>query len=308
MATLTVTHSEKLTLNGASQGSTTTQTYSGINDVYKRILEVPSTEITLYTTSASAVGGSQFESDLMEYIRITNLDAANNVTIIMDAGDEVAYKIPAGDSFIITNHQSSWEGTASGADVVVTDGTAAVHRMTVTDGDLASGMVENEYVSLTDSKSLTKKYVIVDDNATTVATGDILLSTSDVGGTTAGSGNAGGIAVAINTTGSVATQNDFLVQFKAAIEHANGHGASSFTVSSVPGEADGAQYIDITSVYKGTSGNTLPTTDISQLAPTAQTAGVDASVAGLSTILTVNAISETTSSAGSKVELFIASK
>ena len=306
MATLTVTHTEKLTLNGATQGGTTTSTHTGINDVYKRILEVPSTEITLYTTSASAVGGSQFESDLMEYVRITNLDSANAVTLIMDAGDEVAYKIPAGDSFIITNHESSWEGTASGADVTVTDGTAAIYRYTITDGDAAHGMTEKQAVTIVDSKSLSKKYVLTFTDSGGVATGTVLASDSDTGAGTAGSSNVGGIAVGINS--SSGTQADYLTQLKAAIEHANGHGGSSFSVGSVSGTGDGAQTLDVTSVYKGTSGNNLPTEDVANLAIAQQTAGVDASVAGLSTITTVNAISETSSSAGSKVELFIASK
>ena len=67
MAALTVTITESLTLNGVSQGGSTIQTYSNVNEVYKRIIEVPSTEITLYTTNATAVGGSQFENDLLKY-------------------------------------------------------------------------------------------------------------------------------------------------------------------------------------------------------------------------------------------------
>ena len=51
---------------------------------------------------------------------------------------------------------------------------------------------------------------------------------------------ANSVAVAINTTGTLATQNDFLVQLKAAIEHANGHNGE-IVVSAVPTEANGAQ-------------------------------------------------------------------
>lgn len=306
MADLVTTISEKLTLNGDSHGSVRTKTITGINDSYKRILEVPSTKITLYTTDAATIGGSQFESDLMQYVRITNLDSTNAVTIIMDAGDEIAYKIPAGDSFIITNHESCWEGTASPADITVTDGTAAVYRYTVTDGDAAHGMTEKQAVTIIDSKSVSKKYVLTFTNSGGVATGTILASDSDTGAGTAGSGNVGGIAVGINSSST--TQSGYLTQLKAAIEHANGHGASSFSVGSVSGTGDGAQTLDVTSVYKGTSGNNLPTEDVTNLAIAVETAGVDAVVGGLSTVTTVSAISETSSSAGSKVELFIASK
>ena len=308
MADLITRITETLTLNGVSQGGITTKTITGINDVYKRIIEVPSTEITLYTTNTTDVGGSQFESDLIEYVRITNLDSSNSVTLIIDAtGDEAAIKLSAGSSFLLTKHESVLEGTANTADVTVTDGIKSIQRVTVADGDAASGMAENEYITLVDSKGVSKKYVVVDDNTTTVATGDILESTSDTGASTAGSANAGGIAVAINLPPATATtQNGFLVQLKAAIEHANGQ--PDFTVASVPGEADGAQNLDITSNYKGDSGNTVPVTDISQLTVSVSTSGVDASVAGLSTITTVFALAETSSSAGSKIEIFIASK
>ena len=38
MATLTVTHTENLTLNGSEEGKTNTQSITGINDVYKRVV------------------------------------------------------------------------------------------------------------------------------------------------------------------------------------------------------------------------------------------------------------------------------
>ena len=38
MATLTVTHKENLTLNGSEEGKTNTQSITGINDVYKRVV------------------------------------------------------------------------------------------------------------------------------------------------------------------------------------------------------------------------------------------------------------------------------
>ncbi len=305
MADLVTTISETLTLNGVQQGGTSSHTITGINDCYKRIIEVPSTEITLYTTNATAVGGSQFENDLIEYVRITNLDSANAVTIIIDAGDEAAIKIPAGTSFILTKHESILEGTANGADVSVTDGIAAVYRYTVTDGDAAHGMTEKQSVTIVDSKSVSKKYVLTLTNSGGVATGTVLASDSDTGAGTAGSGNVGGIAVGID--GSTTTQSGYLTQLKAAIEHANGHGAN-LSVGSVSGTGDGAQTLDVTSAYKGTSGNNLPTEDVDNLAVAQQTAGVDGSVGGLSTISTVSAIAETSTSAGTKIELFIASK
>ena len=147
-------------------------------------------------------------------------------------------------------------------------------------------------------------YVLTFTNSGGAATGTLLTAASDTGAGTAGSAYAGGIAVGIDS--SSALQQTFLAQLKAAIESANGHG-TNLSVGSAP-TGDGAQNLDVTSAYKGTSGNTLPTEDVSNLAVTQQTAGVDGYVAGLSTVATVSAIAETSASAGTKIELFIASE
>ena len=91
-ATMTVSISESITLNGKSQGGTTIKAISSISNVLKRQITCPSTaEITLYTTHASTVSGSQFDSDLISYVRITNLDDSNEVDIIITSSstDEV---------------------------------------------------------------------------------------------------------------------------------------------------------------------------------------------------------------------------
>ena len=41
MATLTVTLTEALTLNGSEQGGTVARPASGVNDIYKRIVSCP---------------------------------------------------------------------------------------------------------------------------------------------------------------------------------------------------------------------------------------------------------------------------
>ena len=142
--------------------------------------------------------------------------------------------------------------------------------ITVTDGDAASGMTEKQTINLISTDGTSRTYVLVDDNATTVATGDVLTSTSDTGASTAGSALAGGIAVAINLTGSASTQNAYLVQLKAAIEHANGHNGK-ITVSAVPTEANGNQAITVTQVETGLAGNTPITENLDNVTVTAFT-------------------------------------
>ena len=83
MADLTVTISEGLTLNGKAQGGTASKTITGINDVFKRIVTITNSETSLYTTTTASKAGSVFDWDLVKYARITNLDSANGVDLII---------------------------------------------------------------------------------------------------------------------------------------------------------------------------------------------------------------------------------
>jgi len=161
----------------------------------------------------------------------------------------------------------------------VDTGRKAYADITVADGDAASGMSENEYINIISTDGTSINYIIVDDNASTVATGDAVTSgATDVGSTTA---TRSGCAVTIDLTGSAETQNEFLVQLAAAIQSSNGHNAGSsnskITVSSVPGAANGAQTITLTQVTAGPEGNTAITTDISQITEADFTGGTNIS-------------------------------
>tara|TARA_R100001082_G_scaffold44665_1_gene23808 strand:+ start:325 stop:4605 length:4281 start_codon:yes stop_codon:yes gene_type:complete len=173
---------------------------------------------------------------------------------------------PTGYTVYVSNRSAS---NAITFDIINTAATATV---TVADGDAASGISEKQTIVLESTDGTSKTYVVVDDNATTVATGDILSSGSDTGASTAGGALAGGIAVAINLTGSTSTQNTFLVQLKAAIEHANGHNGK-ITVSSVPGSADGAQSITLTQGTQGGAGNTTVTEGLANVTATSFSGG-----------------------------------
>ena len=81
MANLTVTHTESLTLNGQEFGSTNILSISGINNVDKRIVTVPTSEVTLISLG-TAVGAGQFKEANVRYIRITNKDATNHLYIM----------------------------------------------------------------------------------------------------------------------------------------------------------------------------------------------------------------------------------
>ena len=136
----------------------------------------------------------------------------------------------------------------------------------VADGDAATGMAELEHVTITSTDGTTKRYVVINDNATTVTLGTVLEAGSDYGSSTLSAGDdaIGGIAVPVYLTGVATTQNGFLHLIKEAIEHANGHNGK-ILVGTVPTEANGAQSITITQATPGVDGNKSITSDISQI-------------------------------------------
>tara|TARA_R110000782_G_scaffold26478_1_gene67829 strand:- start:2 stop:1999 length:1998 start_codon:yes stop_codon:yes gene_type:complete len=132
----------------------------------------------------------------------------------------------------------------------------------VADGDAANGLTEKQHITLTSTDGTVKRYVLTNaasDGAT--ATGTVLSDSgdTDTGAGTAGADEDGGVAVSLNL--SSGTQNAYLVQLKAAIEHANGHNGK-ITVSAVPGQANGAQTITLTQAVAGAAGNTTTTENL----------------------------------------------
>ena len=71
--------------------------------MFKRIVAVPTSEVTLYTNHASNVGGSTFDEDDVKYVRITNKDGTNFVDLIVanSEADEFCLRLKAGHSFVL---------------------------------------------------------------------------------------------------------------------------------------------------------------------------------------------------------------
>jgi len=103
MANLTVTHTEDITLNGQQFGGTTIKSFSGINEISKRILTITTTEAIIATFSAAAASAGHFIAADVRYIRFTNRAAANFITLTFrnQDNDEVAIKLDAGQSFVL---------------------------------------------------------------------------------------------------------------------------------------------------------------------------------------------------------------
>ena len=115
MATLTTTIKEEITLNNNSYNNERSLDISSVNEVVKRIVTVSTTESGLLgfsTASSTDLSKSylagQFDEDDVRYIRITNLDSTNHLTLTFRDEDstEFAIKVDAGHSFIYPGDNS----------------------------------------------------------------------------------------------------------------------------------------------------------------------------------------------------------
>ena len=133
--TMTITITESLDVGTTIMDTATSVAEEiTVNDIYKRLITVPTSEITLYDTHASNVAGSTFDEDLISYVRVTNYgNAADNfVTLrITDANDdEVALRLAHGNSFMLWTHKTAFSAAdaatagAVNADIVSMKATA----------------------------------------------------------------------------------------------------------------------------------------------------------------------------------------
>jgi len=145
MANLVVTLTEAVTLNGAARGSTNTLTIAGVDDVYHRIVTVPSgavdTTLVAFTTAQTGRDGA-VDRDNVKYIRITNIEASSNAILnLQQRVDEDAASVgdanagillEAGKSFILGGSKEMIDVAAGANDI---DALADLH-------DLESIMVD----------------------------------------------------------------------------------------------------------------------------------------------------------------------
>jgi hypothetical protein len=129
-STMTVTISESITLNGKNQGSTQTLSIPSIATVSRRIIDVPASEVEILAMSTAVAAGTFIESDVL-YIRITNLDDTNHVTLLFknENNDEFAVKLDKGQTFI-------YNGDLSGGVVDTMDADSSA--LSVSLGDLVN--------------------------------------------------------------------------------------------------------------------------------------------------------------------------
>ena len=126
-ATLTVTLTEAITLNGYDQGSTNTLTIASVNEVSKRIVTATTTEQEVLAFGTAVAAGT-FLEDKVVYFRITNLDDTNHVVLTFksEGNHEFAVKLDKGQSFI-------YNGDLAGGVVATMDASASALSLALED-------------------------------------------------------------------------------------------------------------------------------------------------------------------------------
>ena len=104
--TLKIKIQEDIILDNQDYGSKVTKEITGINDILKRIVTVPSgVDVTIMNFQATVGSASytQIDVDLLKYMRVTNLDASNIVNLAV-VGDTMNFQVvlEAGHSYMLS--------------------------------------------------------------------------------------------------------------------------------------------------------------------------------------------------------------
>ena len=125
-STLKVTITESITLNGSNQGVTNTVSVSNVDEVFKRIITCPANNETRIADFHSAVADATitpFDVQDVVYMRLTNLDDTNNITISLhiDVGEDdtaadetTSFLIQPGKSFMLGTPHDSYGASGTG--------------------------------------------------------------------------------------------------------------------------------------------------------------------------------------------------
>ena len=107
-ATLTTKITESISLNGQDQGASNTLTIASIAEVDKRIVNVPTSEVTLVLFSTAVASGQYIKGDV-RYVRITNKDDTNFVMLNIEGANSTDFtvRVDAGASFLVVSSSAT---------------------------------------------------------------------------------------------------------------------------------------------------------------------------------------------------------
>ena len=140
MATLNVTITEELTLNGADRGSTNTLAVASVTQVYHRIVTCPASSDTAIATFQTLTSTSDNAIDLEDakYIRVTNLDASNPVNLSLQVSVDADGTADASATILLASGRSFIMGAVHEGIVVDDDSDGIVTALT----DLESILID----------------------------------------------------------------------------------------------------------------------------------------------------------------------
>jgi hypothetical protein len=140
MATLNVTITEELTLNGADRGSTNTLAVASVTQVYHRIVTCPASSDTTIATFQTLTSTSDNAIDLEDakYIRVTNLDASNPVNLSLQVSVDADGTADASATILLASGRSFIMGAVHEGIVVDDDSDGIVTALT----DLESILID----------------------------------------------------------------------------------------------------------------------------------------------------------------------
>tara|TARA_R110002020_G_scaffold145043_7_gene318288 strand:- start:182 stop:667 length:486 start_codon:yes stop_codon:yes gene_type:complete len=144
-ASMTVTITESITLNGQAQGGTNSFSVGSVNEIYKRIVTcVDDTDCTIATfQTATSTSDGAIDLEDVRYIRVTNLDDTNpmNLSLQVAGGEDGTANmsstilVEAGKSFIM--------GSAHDGIAVKDDAATIVTALTDLESLLVDPLSEN---------------------------------------------------------------------------------------------------------------------------------------------------------------------
>lgn len=113
MATLTVTIKEEVVLNGNEHGAENTIDIANVDSMFERLIDCTVAEVPLLSFG-STVTGDTFVDDTVKYLRITNLDDTNYVTLrVLGASKEYFVVLEPKNSYVLFNDDMDANATGS---------------------------------------------------------------------------------------------------------------------------------------------------------------------------------------------------
>ena len=113
MATLKVTITEELSIDGVERGSTRNLDVLSVTQVDNRVVTVTNSETDI-VKFGSAIGSGTFVAANVKYLRISHTGSSNILNLrILGTNEEYFVKLSAGQSFILNNASMDANDTGS---------------------------------------------------------------------------------------------------------------------------------------------------------------------------------------------------